>query len=67
MDSMRGYNLELFLITEKQSWCDPIMCHHKGTTFPEDIKNRDVQIIHQSSIFRKKFTRDSMKVIDILK
>ena len=34
---------------------------------PEDIENRDVQIIYQASLVRNMFTRDSSKVIDILK
>ena len=37
------------------------------TSSPEDIENRDVQIIYQTSLVRNMFTRDSSKVIDILK
>ena len=29
MDSIRGHHLQLLIITEKQLWCDPIICHHK--------------------------------------
>ena len=39
----------------------------KDTSSPEDSENRDVQIIYQASIVGKMFTRDSRKVIDILK
>ena len=35
---MGGHNLKLFFITEKQSWCAPIMCHHNGTKITEDRK-----------------------------
>ena len=36
-------------------------------TSPEDSKNRDVKIIYQASLVRNMFTRDSRKVLDILK
>ena len=39
----------------------------KYTPSPEYSKNRDVQIIHQASLVRNMFTRDSGKVLDILK
>ena len=34
---------------------------------PEDSENRDVQIIYQASLVGNMFTRDSRKVLDILK
>ena len=34
---------------------------------PEDIENRDIQIIYQASLVRNMFTRDSRKFIDIIK
>ena len=64
---MGGHNLELFLITEKQSWCAPIMCHNKGTKITEDRKNRYVHIIHKEILVLNMSTRDSGKVLDILK
>ena len=39
----------------------------KDTSSPEDIENRDVQIIYQSSLVGNMFTRDSRKVLNILK
>ena len=39
----------------------------KDTPSPEDIENRDVQIIYQASLVGKFFTRDSTKVLDIIK
>ena len=39
----------------------------KYTSSPKDRKNRDVQIIYQESLVGNMFTRDSRKVIDILK
>ena len=39
----------------------------KDTPSPEDSENRDVQIIYQASLVGKMFTRDSTKVLDILK
>ena len=39
----------------------------KVVSSPEDSENRDVQIIYQASLVRNMFTRDSSKVIDILK
>ena len=64
---------------EKKSWCAPILCDQeryansqryvirKYVPIPKDSKNRDVQIIYQSSLFGNMFTRDSRKVLDILK
>ena len=39
----------------------------KDTSSPEDIENRDVQIIYQATLSGNMFSRDSRKVIDILK
>ena len=39
----------------------------KDTPSLDDGENRDVHIIYQESLFGKMFTRDSRKVIDILK
>ena len=39
----------------------------KDTPSPEDSENRDVKIITQESIFGNTFTRDSRKVLGILK
>ena len=39
----------------------------KDTSSTKYSKNRDVKIIYQSSLSRNIFTRDSKKVIDILK
>ena len=39
----------------------------KYTSSPKDIENRDVQIIYQAIIVGNMFTRDSRKVLDILK
>ena len=39
----------------------------KDTPSPEDSENRDVQIIYQESLVGNMFTRDSKKVLDILK
>ena len=39
----------------------------KDTSSSEDSENMDVQIIDKASIFGNMFTRDSRKVIDILK
>ena len=39
----------------------------KDTSSPEDSENRDVQIIYQASIVWNRYTRDSRKVLDILK
>ena len=37
------------------------------TPIPEDIENRDMQIIYQASLLRNMFTRDSRKVLGFLK
>ena len=34
---------------------------------PKDIENRDVQIIYQASLVRNMFTRDSRKILYIIK
>ena len=39
----------------------------KDTSSPEDSENMDVHIIYQASLFGKMFTRDSRKMLDILK
>ena len=39
----------------------------KDTPSPDYVENRDVQIIHQESLVRNMFIRDSNRVIDILK
>ena len=39
----------------------------KNTSIPEDSENRDVQIIYQASLVRKMFTRESRRVLDIIK
>ena len=39
----------------------------KDTSRPEDSENRDVQIIYHASIVGNMFTRDSRKVLDIIK
>ena len=39
----------------------------KDMSIPEDSENRDVQIIYQASLVGNMFTRDSRKVLDILK
>ena len=39
----------------------------KDTPIADDGENRDVHIIHQESLVRNMFTRDSRKVPDILK
>ena len=39
----------------------------KDTSIPKDSENRDVQIIYKASLVGKMFTRDSRKVLDILK
>ena len=36
-------------------------------SIPEDSENRGVQIIYQASLFGNIFTRDSIKVLGILK
>ena len=37
------------------------------TSIPEDSENRDVQIIYQAILVGNMFTRDSRKVLDVLK
>ena len=39
----------------------------KDTSSPKDSENRDVQIIYQASLAGNVFTRDSRKLLDILK
>ena len=39
----------------------------KDTSSPKDSENRDVKIIYQASLVGKIITRESRKVIDILK
>ena len=39
----------------------------KYTSSTEDSENRDVLILYQASLFGNMFTRDSRKVLDILK
>ena len=39
----------------------------KYTPSPEDRENRNLQIIHQASLVRNRFKRESKKVFDILK
>ena len=39
----------------------------KDSSSPEDSENRDMQIIYVKSLFGNMFTRDSRKVLDILK
>ena len=39
----------------------------KNTSIPEDSENRYEQIIYQESLIRNIFTRDSRKVLDIIK
>ena len=39
----------------------------KDTPSPDDGKDDDVKIIHKSSISRNMFTRDSRKVLCIIK
>ena len=39
----------------------------KDTSSPKDSENRDVQIIYKASLVWNIFTRDSMKVLDIIK
>ena len=39
----------------------------KDTSSPEDSENRDVKINYQASLVGNIFTRDSRKILDILK
>ena len=39
----------------------------RDTPSPEDNENRNLQIIYQESLVRNMFTRDSGKVLDIIK
>ena len=65
---MGGHNLKLLHANKKQSWCDPILCHHKRYAKNQrQKKNRDMKIIYQATLFGNMFTRDSRKVLNILK
>ena len=52
---------------EELSWCAPILCHQKRYANPKNSKNRDVKIIYQAILVGNMFTRDSRKVLDIIK
>ena len=67
MDSMGGQHLQLLLVTEKSRGVPLSYVIRKYTLSPEDSKNRDVQIIYQKSLVGNMFTRDSKKVLDVLK
>ena len=64
MKSMVGKNLKIIIITERKLWCVPIIYH---TPSPDYRKNRDVPNVHQESLVRNMFTRDSRKVLYIPK
>ena len=64
---MGGQNLQIIL-TKKISRGMPLSyVIRKDTQIPDDNKNRYVQIIHKVSIYENIFTRDSRKVLDIIK
>ena len=64
---MGGQNLRLIHVKGKQSWGALFYFIREDIPIPEDSENRDVQIIHQSSIVGKKITIYSKKVLGIIK
>ena len=67
MESTGIQHIQLIRVKEKNSWCAPILRHQKGYIDSQDSKNRDMKIIYQASLVRNMFTRDTRKVLDILK
>ena len=64
---MVGQHLQLLHVKGNSCGVPLSYVIRKDTPIPEDIENRDVQIIYQESLEGGIFTRDSGKVIEILK
>ena len=65
---MGRQHIQLLCAKEKQSWCAPYLTSSERIhQVPKTVKNRDVEIIYQASLFGKIITRESRKVLDILK
>ena len=64
----KGYSIYNYFASRENSRGVPLSYAIRTyMPIPEDSENRYVQIIYQASLFGNNFTKDSRKVLDILK